>query len=173
MVTPVTNNTWARGHVEPWWGLRHRELAYFNEGFNDPVSLSEWRGLGYTQKKFTGDMYDMRMPEPEWMRGFNVIFPFRHLSWSVYRMTPGCVLPMHSDTYNKFREIYAVPATATVVRTIVYLEDWDSGHYGEMAGQPITGWRAGDWVSWHDDFPHLAANMGRTDRYTLQLTGIL
>jgi hypothetical protein len=55
----------------------------------------------------------------------------------------------------------------------VYLEDWASGHYGEMAGQPITGWRAGDWVSWHDDFPHLAANMGRTDRYTLQLTGTL
>lgn len=53
MATPVKNNTWARGHVAPWWGLRHRELAYFNEAFNDPVSLSEWRSLGYTQKKFT------------------------------------------------------------------------------------------------------------------------
>ena len=46
MAIPVTNNTWARGHVDPWWGLRHRELAYFNEGFNYPVSLSEWRSLG-------------------------------------------------------------------------------------------------------------------------------
>ena len=65
MAIPVENNTWAQGHVEPWWGLRHRELAYFNEPFNDAQSLSKWRELGYTQKKFTGDMYDMRLPEPE------------------------------------------------------------------------------------------------------------
>jgi hypothetical protein len=80
---------------------------------------------------------------------------------------------MHSDTYTKFREIYNVPPSATVVRTIVFLEDWDSGHYMEMNGHPVIGWRAGDWVSWHDDFLHLAANMGRTDRYTLQLTGMV
>lgn len=173
MVTLEKNNSWAQGHVDPWWGLRHRELAYFNEPFNDPQSLNEWRSLGYTQRRFTGDMYDMRMPEPEWMRKFYALFPFRNLSWSVYRMTPGCVLPMHSDTYNRFKEIYAVPPGTTVIRTIVYLEDWDSGHYSEMNGRPVVGWRAGDWVSWHDDFPHLAANVGKTDRYTLQLTGTL
>jgi hypothetical protein len=171
MATPAINNTWAQGHIEPWWGLRHRELDYFQEPFNDSKSLSEWRSLGYTQKKFTGDMYDMRRPEPEWMQGFDRHFPLEDLSWSVYRMTPGCVLPTHSDTYARFKEIYAVPTNATVIRVIVFLEDWDSGHYMEMNGRPVTGWRAGDWVSWHDDFAHLAANMGRTDRYTLQLTG--
>jgi hypothetical protein len=113
----------------------------------------------------------MRRPEPEWMQGFDQQFPFENLSWSVYRMTPGCVLPTHGDTYARYREIYAVPAQATVIRVIVFLEDWASGHYMEMNACPVTGWRAGDWVSWHDDFPHLAANMGRTDRYTLQLTG--
>jgi hypothetical protein len=171
MATPATNNVWARGHIEPWWDLRHRELAYFNEGFNDPTSLSEWRGLGYTQKKFTGDMYDMRHPEPEWMSGFDQYFPLKNLSWCAYRMTPGCVLPTHGDTYIKFKEIYAVPSQAAVVRVIIFLEDWHSGHYMEMDGTPVINWRAGDWVSWHNDFPHLAANMGRTDRYTLQLTG--
>jgi hypothetical protein len=80
---------------------------------------------------------------------------------------------MHQDTYTKFKEIYDVSKSATVVRTIIFLEDWASGHYMEMNGKPITNWRAGDWVSWHDDFPHLAANIGKTDRYTLQLTGTL
>jgi hypothetical protein len=51
------------------------------------------------------------------------------------------------------------------------MEDWASGHYLEMNGQPFTGWRAGDWVSWRDDFLYLAANIGQTDKYTLQLTG--
>ena len=170
MVTPAINNTWARGHIDPWWGLHHRELNYFQESFNDPGTLSEWRSLGYTQKKFTGDMYDMRMPEPEWMRGFDRQFPFENLSWSVYRMTPGCVLPTHSDTYSKFREIYAVPVQATVVRVIVFLEDWRSGHYFEGVQVPVTQWRAGDVIEWTYDAPHMAANLGLEPRYTLQIT---
>jgi len=40
-----------------------------------------------------------------------------------------------------------------------------------MDGTPFTGLRAGDWVSVHDEFLHLAAKKGRNDRYTLQLTG--
>ena len=171
MVTPAQNNTWAQGHVDPWWGLRHRDLAYINEPFNDPTSLAEWRRLGFSQSRFTGDMYDMRNNEPVWVDSFRSIFPFERFSWSFYRMTPGCVLPAHRDTYDRFRLIHGLETTDSVVRAIVFLEDWSSGHYMEMNGTPFTGWRAGDWVSWHDDFLHLAANMGRTDRYTLQLTG--
>jgi hypothetical protein len=171
MATPAQNNTWAQGHVDPWWGLQHRDLAYIHEPFNDPVSLREWRKLGYSQTRFTGDMYDMRSSAPAWVDGFRGIFPFERFSWSFYRMAPGCVLPAHRDTYDRFRLIHGLENTQSVVRSIVFLEDWASGHYLEMNGTPVTGWRAGDWVSWHDDFLHLAANMGRTDRYTLQLTG--
>ena len=165
------NNTWVQGHVTPWWGLDHRNLDYIQEPFNDSKSLNEWRQLGYTQTRFTGDMYDMRFPEPDWMDPFYSLFPWNNLSWSVYRMGPGCVLPAHSDTYARFKKIYNLPHTSSVIRTIVFLEDWKSGHYLEMNGQPIISWRAGDWVSWRDDFIHLAANVGKTDRYTLQLTG--
>ena len=171
MVTPAQNNTWAQGHVDPWWGLQHRDLAYINEPFNDTVSLAEWRRLGYSQNRFTGDMYDMRSKAPTWVDGFRSIFPFERFSWSFYRMAPGCVLPAHRDTYDRFKLIHGLENTHSVVRTIVFLEDWASGHYLEMNGTPVTEWRAGDWVSWHNDFLHLAANMGRTDRYTLQLTG--
>jgi len=171
MVIPAQNNTWAQGHVDPWWGLRHRDLAYTNEPFNDSSSLTEWRRLGYSQNRFTGDMYDMRNSEPVWVDSFRGVFPFERFSWSFYRMPPGSVLPAHRDTYDRFKLIHGLETTDSVVRTIVFLEDWASGHYLEMNGTPVTEWRAGDWVSWHDDFLHLAANMGRTDRYTLQLTG--
>ena len=76
MATPVQNNAWARGHVDPWWGLQHRDLAYINEPFNDRVALNDWRELGYTQSRFTGDMYDMRNAAPDWIDGFYKIFPF-------------------------------------------------------------------------------------------------
>jgi hypothetical protein len=171
METPAPNNAWAQGHVDPWWDLRHQDLKYIHEQFNDPDSLSEWRKLGYTQTRFTGDMYDMRNAEPDWVTPFRNIFPYERFGWSFYRMPPGSVLPAHRDTYDRFKLIHGLETTHTVVRTIVFLEDWASGHYLEMNGEPFTGWRAGDWVSWRDDFLHLAANMGQTDRYTLQLTG--
>lgn len=172
MATPE-NNTWAQGHIDPWWGSLHRDLTYINEPFNDEEALAEWRALGYTQTKFTGDMYDMRQPELPWLTRFSKHFQVGHLSWSVYRMRPGCVLPEHSDTYNKFRQLYNLSDTTTIVRSIVFLEEWQSGHYLELNKKPLTGWRAGDWVTWSGDFPHLAANVGKTDRYTLQLTGIV
>lgn len=170
MVTPGSR-AWARGHVEPWWGLRHRDLDYRNEPFNDDEAVREWQRLGFTQTRFTGDMYDMRRREPDWLTRFHGHFPIDNFSWSLYRMPPGTILPTHRDTYKRFREIHRLNDTATIVRVIVFLEDWQSGHYLEMDGFPVVNWRAGDWVCWGNDFPHMAANIGCTDRYTLQITG--
>lgn len=171
MVIPDTN-MWAQGSIsDPWWGLQHRDLDYTNEPFNDAQAVAEWRRLGYTQTKFTGDMYDMRRPAPSWIDRFKHFFPLENFSWSVYRMTPGCTLPEHSDTYAFFRRHNRLKDTDTIVRIIVFLEDWQSGHYLEMNKRPVVNWRQGDWVCWSNQFPHLAANVGQTNRYTLQLTG--
>jgi hypothetical protein len=171
MVTPG-NRAWVRGRLEPWWGVQHRDLNYSNEDFNDEATVQQWRKLGFTQRRFTGDMYDMRRSEPTFIAPFREHFPMRHFSWSFYRMPPGSVLPVHHDTYQRFREIHKLDHTAVIMRVIVFLEDWQSGHYLEMDDTPVLNWRAGEWVCWGNDFPHLAANIGRTDRYTLQITGI-
>ena len=165
------NSRWQKAWIEPWW-VSHRDLPYVNEPFNDPGSLAQWQALGYTQSKFTGDMYDMRNPEPAWIEGFRYHFPWQHFSWSVYRMGPGTVLPEHQDTYARFREIYGITDPNTIYRAIVFLEPWSSGHYFEVEGCPVTGWLAGDTYIWHNDVLHLAANVGRTQRYTLQITGV-
>jgi hypothetical protein len=163
---------WAQGSIpDPWWELQHRDLEYANEPFNDLVTVEKWRSLGYTQTRFTGDMYDMRRPEPLWIAKFKTLFPLDNFSWSVYKMSPGCTLPEHSDTYAFFRKKHRLSANATIVRIIVFLEDWQSGHYLEMNQRPVINWRCGDWVCWGNQFPHLAANIGQTDRYTLQITG--
>jgi hypothetical protein len=155
-----------------WWGSAHRDLAYTNEPFNDPESLAKWQDLGYTQTRFTGDMYDMRNSEPEWMEPFRAVFPWRHFAWSVYRMAPGTTLPNHSDTYARFREIYDIADPDTIFRAVVFLEPWQSGHYFEINEDPVVEWAAGETMIWRNDVPHLAANMGMTDRYTLQITGV-
>lgn len=162
---------WAKSWIKPWW-TDHRNLPYVNEPFNDATSIDLWRNLGYTQTKFTGDMYDMRNPEPTWIDPFRRIFKWQHFSWSVYRMGPGCVLPNHSDTYARFCDIHKVEDAEQIYRAVIMLEDWNSGHYFEIDGTPYTGWIAGDTFVWRNDVEHLAANVGMTDRYTLQITGV-
>lgn len=171
MVIPERDN-WRLGWIsDPWW-QGYQDLPYINEPFNDPQSLAHWRDLGYTQTLFTGDMYDMRQPEPLWMQGFRRVFPWQHWSWSVYRMAPGRVLPSHADTYGFYRKLYAIDDINQIWRAVVFLEDWQSGHYFEIDGHAITEWARGEYVAWRGSTPHLAANMGVTDRYTLQITGI-
>ena len=58
------NKNWYQGHMDPYWNGEYKDLMYIYEPFNDPVSLKEWRNLGFTQTKFTGDIYVMRQTEP-------------------------------------------------------------------------------------------------------------
>jgi hypothetical protein len=170
MVIPE-GSRWAQGHIDPWW-QGHRDLDFSNEQFNDQTALNEWRALGYTQTRFTGDMYDMRHAEPGWIDPFRQIFAWRHFSWSVYRMPPGTVLPNHSDTYARFQRVYGIDDIEKILRAVIYLEDWQSGHYAEVNGVPIVNWHQGDYIVWRGSTPHLAANNGKTHRYTLQITGV-
>ena len=165
------HKNWHSGHTNTVWSGSYKNLLYINEPFNDPVSLKEWRDLGYTQTKFTGDMYDMRQEEPEWMFAITEAFPWRHFSWSVYRMNPGTTLPMHGDTYARFRELHNW--SGDVHRAVVFMEDWQSGHISEIEDTVITGWKAGDYIVWKNDTQHLAADVGKTARYTLQVTGVI
>ena len=137
------NKNWYQGHMDPYWNGEYKDLMYINEPFNDPVSLKEWRNLGFTQTKFTGDMYDMRQTEPKWMVSVQEALPWKYFSWSVYRMNPGATLPMHGDTYARFRELYSWDGD--IHRAVVYMEDWQSGHISEIEDTVITGWKAGDY----------------------------
>lgn len=164
---------WSRFRLPEVWWHGHEDLPYLNEPFNDPDSLLRWRSLGYTQSKFTGDMYDMRFEEPEWMDKFREFLPWNHFSWSIYKMTPGCTLPQHSDLYVRFRKLHNIEDPSKIRRAVVFLNDWQSGHYFDVNNVPLLQWKAGDGVMWENDVPHSAANVGITDRYTLQITGVV
>jgi hypothetical protein len=77
----------------------------------------------------------------------------------------------HGDTYARFRELYSWDGD--IHRAIFYMEDWQSGHISEIEKQPLINWHAGDYIIWKNDTLHLAANVGKTPRYTLQITGVI
>jgi hypothetical protein len=158
----------------PFWDDEYKTLDYVTEPFNDPISIDHWSAQGYASK-FTGDMCDMRSLQPSWNQRFIEIFAgmgWKDIGTSYYRMSTGTILPTHSDLYLKYIDLFNLKGREhTIRRAIVLLEDWKSGHCLEIMGRPIVDWKAGTVIEWTYDTPHLAANIGLEDRYTLQITG--
>jgi hypothetical protein len=160
--------------LDNFWDDEYLHLDYVNEPFNDDPNVARWVGMGFPGK-FTGDMCDMRSPQPSW--NATIIKHFELQGWkdigtSYYRMMPGTVLPTHSDLYLKYIDLFGLKGQEhRIRRAVIFLEDWAPGHYAEYMDKPFTEWRAGATVEWTYDTPHMAANMGSTPRYTLQVTG--
>ena len=160
--------------IRPFWDTSYQQLDYTKEPFNNPQDSERWLAMGFADN-FVGAMCDMRKTQPNWNQQI-IAQVEESLGWqdvctSYYRMDPGTILPYHQDTYKRYIEIFKLDNPQNVHRAIVFLEDWASGHYLEIDNEPIVKWQAGDVVTWQYDTPHLAANMGYTPRYTLQITG--
>jgi hypothetical protein len=153
----------------------YKHLDYISEQFNDTVTLGHWRDMGHTGA-IGGLLCDMRNPQPSWndkiIDTFVKVYGWKDIGTSYYKMLPGSSLPEHQDTYKKYIEIFNLQGKEqSIWRSIVFLEEWQSGHYLEIDGKPHTGWSKGSVVTWQYNTPHIAANLGMTPRYTLQITG--
>jgi hypothetical protein len=160
--------------LEVFWDDEYKQLDYVNEPFNDIVAKNHWMSIGYPDQ-FTGDMCDMRSRQPLWNQKFIDIFSamgWQNIGTSYYCMNTGTVLPTHSDRYVKYIDLFNLQGQEhRIRRAVVFLEDWQSGHYAEYMGIPCTNWTTGQVMEWTYDTPHMAANLGLTPRYTLQITG--
>jgi hypothetical protein len=161
-------------HIPQFWDDEFTRLEYVNEIFNDSSMTQNWLKQGFSNQ-FTGDMCDMRSAQPSWNK--TIIDIFAQMGWkdigtSYYRMMPGTILPTHQDLYKKYIELFDLQGQEhTIHRAVIFLQDWQSGHYFEGNGEPMLRWQAGTTVEWCYDTPHMAANLGSTPRYTLQVTG--
>lgn len=168
-----THDNWGRGHIEPFWDNHHCQLEYIKEDFNSPEDIAKWDSAGYSSN-YVGALCDMRK-EQAWYTQDIVnellkTFPITDIGTSYYRMETGSVLPEHRDTYKKYRKLFDCDLN-NIIRIIVFVNNWESGHYFEIDQTPITNWKQGDYVWWRGDVNHMAANLGLTPRFTLQVTG--
>jgi len=161
-------------NLRPFWDEEFKELNYIKERFNDSVTLQKWQKDGF-QGPFGGWMCDMRNTQPKWNQRFIDYFTalgWKNIGTSYYRMDTGSILPTHIDTYQRYIELYNLRGEENKIRrAVVFLEDWHNGHYAECQEKAYTHWSAGFTITWPWDAPHLAANLGTTSRYTLQITG--
>lgn len=151
----------------------YKNLKYINKKFNDDKTIENWKRLGHDYKKYTGFMRDQTNFIPDWCFKISEQIPLKNSTITLYYIPPGVIMPEHSDTFEVYRKIMNIDSSKSIGRAVVFLEDWKSGHYFEINENPVVNWKSGDYVLWKNDIPHLAANLGKEKRYTMQITGII
>ena len=173
---PMTSR-WHRDNIEPFWSRESiTSLNFQLEKLSADQDLNKWTKLGYVAQpsRLTGLECDMKKKQPIWnsqlIDWFETTYKVRDTGINYFKMLTDTVLPVHIDTFTKYRTIFDCKQS-DCVRVIVFPFDWESGHYFEIKNVAITNWSAGDYVMWQGEVPHMAANMGVTPRYSIQLTG--
>ena len=93
---------------------------------------------------------------------------------STIMQPPGCVVPLHRDTFFQISKKYP-ERTELKVRANIYLEDWKLGQFiqyqvGDKYETSID-WSAGEGFMWDSEVLHLSSNAGMQNKYTLQVSG--
>lgn len=86
---------------------------------------------------------------------------------------PGEVFTQHIDKLSAFSAVNPATVNQDLIRRfVVFLTDWEPGHFYQFGNENVQGWQAGDihTFSW-PHVPHSTANAGRSPRVTLQVTG--
>lgn len=89
----------------------------------------------------------------------------------VHVQFPGEVFTQHIDKLAPF-SVFPGDATESIKRFVIFLTDWEPGHFYQFGNQNVQGWSAGDihTFAW-PHVPHSTANAGMNPRVTLQVTG--
>ena len=161
-----------RGHIEPWWDDSFKELDYVYSPIKNTYDEERWINEGYKNVTLNGALYAMPRPMPDYATLFFTLFDWHNVGIGFFRMNTLEMFPVHQDHYISYREKFNITDTSTIWRCIVFLEDWKSGHYMEVDGEPIVAWKRGDYVMWNYDVLHFAGNFGMEPRYTMQITGV-
>jgi hypothetical protein len=87
---------------------------------------------------------------------------------------PGCVVPLHRDTFFAINQKYP-DRKDLKVRANIYLEDYKLGQFiqyqTDQGYKTSIDWQAGEGFIWDSSVLHLSSNSGMQDKYTLQVSG--
>ncbi len=152
-----------------------KELTYSpRRQFPDDNIVNFWKEIGHLYVNYTGFLIEEYKGLPTWcydiLNELSTKFDISEAKLCLYCMPPGTIMPEHKDTYPVYKKMLNIEDPNQVCRILVFLDDWKSGHYFEVDDTPVINWKKGDCCMWIGEAPHIAANIGRENRYTLQVT---
>lgn len=104
-------------------------------------------------------------------------FKFKKAGGSFHIQKPGGIFPYHIDEIPGIKgndpNSWLDKDPQWAARFEIQVFDWQPGHVWAIGNTYWKQWKAGD-IVWHNwrDTPHGTCNLGRSDRVTLQVTGL-
>lgn len=104
----------------------------------------------------------------------HILTPYNNLSfnYNFLKLTPGCQLTWHFDTYATFVKFNDIPEekSSKIRRTIIMMNDWDVGQIFQVGQTVFHHWSVGDTFSWQGEAWHGMCNFGPSDIIISQIT---
>lgn len=112
--------------------------------------------------------FDEELPAvcQQFYKELNVESHDKAMSWTC--LVPGNVIPVHQDKFYKLRTKHNVDISKCL-RFLVFLQDWELGHYVEFEERVITQWKKGDVWMFNHESKHFAGNSSNNNFYTCQI----
>ena len=161
-------------HPEYWNSSVTDEFnSWDNTGNKYHASLTQQHEWGYCKENTrswttTSLKEQLHMP---WEEEVSTQLPLDNWISRPTMQPPGQVMPWHLDHFFYFKRKY--PDNEYVVRFVIFMRDWQSGHVLQAGDSIISHWSAGDVILWHPERMHLSANIGYNNKWTINTTGIL
>ena len=158
--------------IKPFWYNYYKKILYTEEYFKDQEQVSSWKKTGHNIDNTTIHTHPI-IDDNDIINIISEYFPnLKHLGVCFHKLIPGHYLPAHIDKYGFYSEKFGVSDLTRIKRFVIFAENWHPGHFLTVNDTMYSNWQAGDVVGWTGTTVHSAINVGITDRYTIQITGI-
>ena len=159
-----------------WWNEKTEEVMHAEDSVNHcPIyeqALQHVADNPYNEHntqyfKFANEDLD------HWYEPMKALFPqLKKMGVSLFVQPPGHCIPSHVDTYSSFmRRTGEYPDYTKLKRYMVFVSDWDWGHFFHYGNHCINQWRGGDLWDLKGGIYHGSANAGITPKITIHWSG--
>ena len=98
-------------------------------------------------------------------------------SSSIIKQLPGNTIPWHYDThvnfYKKIKNKKLNIKKKEIIRYMIFLQDWDWGHFFCIGSSVLEKWNKGDVITWDPIIHHTGSNGGMKPKVTMNITGVI
>ena len=137
--------------------------------------IQSFRDWGYNKNQ-TEYVQIFSKEYPEIFNKFIKISGLSEATSSLIKQYPGNIIPWHYDTHITFKNLIKKKKELSkkkILRYMVFLTDWDWGHYFCVGNNVVHQWKAGDIITWEPHIHHCGSNAGMTPKITLNITGLV
>lgn len=137
--------------------------------------IQSFRDWGY-KKEQTEYIQIFSREYPDLFKKFIKLSGLSYATSSLIKQYPGNIIPWHYDTHITFKnkiKKHKNLQNKKILRYMVFLTDWNWGHYFCVGNNVVHQWKAGDIITWEPHVHHCGSNAGMTPKITLNITGLV